>query len=115
MSTLDWIFVVVVLGSLLLGAWRGLVNELMSLAGWLAAFVLAGAVLTNCMVLQLALEQVVPASWRSPSTAAVGRAVTGFPVAPVLIRTPIGRVRDLPALMASVPALQNVHTGTTSW
>ena len=41
MSTLDWIFVVVVLGSLLLGAWRGLVYEVLSLLGWLVAFVVA--------------------------------------------------------------------------
>lgn len=41
MSTLDWIFVVVVLGSLLLGAWRGLVYEVLSLLGWLVAFMVA--------------------------------------------------------------------------
>ena len=41
MSTLDWIFVVVVLGSLLLGAWRGLVYEVLSLVGWVVAFMVA--------------------------------------------------------------------------
>ena len=41
MSTLDWIFVVVVLGSMLLGAWRGLVYEVLSLLGWLVAFMVA--------------------------------------------------------------------------
>ena len=41
MATLDWIFVAVLLGSLLLGAWRGLVYEVLSLLSWIAAFVLA--------------------------------------------------------------------------
>lgn len=41
MPTLDWIFLVVLLASLVLGAWRGLVYELLSLLSWLAAFVLA--------------------------------------------------------------------------
>lgn len=41
MSTLDWIFAVVMLASMLLGAWRGLVYEVLSLLGWLAAFFLA--------------------------------------------------------------------------
>jgi membrane protein required for colicin V production len=41
MPTLDWIFTAVLLASLLLGAWRGLVYEVLSLAGWVAAFVLA--------------------------------------------------------------------------
>jgi membrane protein required for colicin V production len=38
MAALDWIFAVVLAASLLWGAWRGLVFELLSLAGWLAAF-----------------------------------------------------------------------------
>lgn len=38
MAALDWIFVVVLAASLLIGAWRGLVFELLSLAGWVAAF-----------------------------------------------------------------------------
>jgi membrane protein required for colicin V production len=38
---LDWILLAVLLASLLLGAWRGLVYELMSVLGWIAAFVLA--------------------------------------------------------------------------
>jgi membrane protein required for colicin V production len=41
MATLDWIFLAVLLGSLALGAWRGLVYEVLSVAGWIAAFVLA--------------------------------------------------------------------------
>jgi membrane protein required for colicin V production len=41
MPVLDWIFVAVLAISLLVGAWRGLVYELLSLANWIAAFVLA--------------------------------------------------------------------------
>ena len=41
MATLDWIFLGVLLISLVVGAWRGLVYELISLLSWFAAFVLA--------------------------------------------------------------------------
>lgn len=41
MPVLDWVFLAVLLASLLLGAWRGLVFELLSLVSWVVAFVLA--------------------------------------------------------------------------
>jgi membrane protein required for colicin V production len=41
MLMLDWICLAVLLLSLLLGAWRGLVYELISVASWIAAFFLA--------------------------------------------------------------------------
>ena len=41
MAVLDWVFVAVLLASLVLGAWRGLVYEVLSLMSWIAAFVLA--------------------------------------------------------------------------
>ena len=41
MLALDWICVAVLAGSLLLGAWRGLVYEVVSVASWIAAFFLA--------------------------------------------------------------------------
>ena len=41
MVALDWFFAVVLVLSLLLGAWRGLVFEMLSLAAWVAAFFLA--------------------------------------------------------------------------
>jgi membrane protein required for colicin V production len=41
MVLLDWIFVAVLLASLVLGAWRGLVYEVLSALNWLCAFVLA--------------------------------------------------------------------------
>jgi membrane protein required for colicin V production len=41
MPVLDWIFVAVLVISFVVGAWRGLVYELLSLANWIVAFVLA--------------------------------------------------------------------------
>ncbi|TXT35511.1 MAG: membrane protein required for colicin V production [Comamonadaceae bacterium] len=41
MAALDWIFVGVLLTSMVLGLWRGLVFEVLSLLSWIAAFVLA--------------------------------------------------------------------------
>jgi membrane protein required for colicin V production len=40
-ATLDWAFLAVLLLSLLIGLWRGLVYELISLAAWVVAFVVA--------------------------------------------------------------------------
>lgn len=40
-SDVDWVFLGVLLVSLLLGVWRGLVFELLSLVNWMAAFFLA--------------------------------------------------------------------------
>ncbi|NMM77565.1 colicin V synthesis protein [Rhodococcus sp. SRB_17] len=41
MASLDWIFVAVLLASMLIGAWRGLVFEVLSLLGWVVAFIAA--------------------------------------------------------------------------
>ena len=41
LPAVDWILLAVLGLSLLLGVWRGLVQELLSLAGWVAAFYLA--------------------------------------------------------------------------
>ena len=41
MPVLDWIFVLVLLVSLALGLWRGLVYEILSMLNWVAAFILA--------------------------------------------------------------------------
>lgn len=41
MAALDWIFVVVLLASMLIGAWRGLVFEVLSLLGWVVSFFVA--------------------------------------------------------------------------
>ncbi len=41
LTAVDWILLAALLLSLLLGAWRGLVYEVLSAAGWIAAFVLA--------------------------------------------------------------------------
>lgn len=41
MAVLDWIFLAVLLASMLIGAWRGLVFEVLSALGWLVAFMAA--------------------------------------------------------------------------
>lgn len=41
MQALDWVFVAVLALSLVVGAWRGLVFEVLSLVSWVVAFVLA--------------------------------------------------------------------------
>ena len=41
MATLDWVFAGVLLISLLIGAWRGLVYEVLSVFAWIAAFFVA--------------------------------------------------------------------------
>ena len=41
MAALDWVFVAVLGLSLLLGAWRGLVYEVLSVISWIAAFIVA--------------------------------------------------------------------------
>lgn len=41
MPTLDWFFAGILLISLTLGAWRGLVYEVLSAVNWIAAFILA--------------------------------------------------------------------------
>ena len=38
MTTVDWIFLAVLIFSMLLGAWRGLVYEVLSVLGWAASF-----------------------------------------------------------------------------
>ncbi len=40
-SLTDWVLLGALLASMLVGLWRGLVYEVLSLAGWVAAFVLA--------------------------------------------------------------------------
>ena len=41
LATLDWIFVAVILASMVLGVWRGLIYEVLSVMSWAAAFILA--------------------------------------------------------------------------
>ncbi len=41
MTVLDWVFIAVLGVSLLLGVWRGLVREVLSLVNWVLAFYLA--------------------------------------------------------------------------
>lgn len=41
MAALDWVFVAVLAVSFLVGAWRGLVYEVLSVMSWIAAFIVA--------------------------------------------------------------------------
>ena len=41
MASLDWIFAAILLASMVIGAWRGLVFEVLSVAGWVASFFVA--------------------------------------------------------------------------
>jgi membrane protein required for colicin V production len=41
MSSTDWILLALLAASMLIGAWRGLVYEVLSVMGWIAAFLLA--------------------------------------------------------------------------
>ena len=41
MAALDWVFAAILLASLLLGAWRGLVYEVLSVVSWIAGFLVA--------------------------------------------------------------------------
>jgi membrane protein required for colicin V production len=41
MTSLDWVVIAVLVVSCLLGAWRGLIREVFSVAGWVTAVVLA--------------------------------------------------------------------------
>ena len=41
MASTDWILIAVLAASLVLGAWRGLVYEVLSVLGWIAAFLMA--------------------------------------------------------------------------
>jgi membrane protein required for colicin V production len=41
MAPLDWVFLAVMAASFLLGAWRGLMYEVLSVMSWIAAFVVA--------------------------------------------------------------------------
>ena len=41
MAALDWVFIAVLAVSFLVGAWRGLVYEVLSVISWIAAFIVA--------------------------------------------------------------------------
>ena len=58
-GTLDWIFLAVLLLSALLGLWRGLMVELLSVAGWIAAFIVA-QMFANTVGQWLPMEGAVP-------------------------------------------------------
>lgn len=53
----DWVLIGVLLASMLVGLWRGLVYEVLSLAGWVAAFVLAQWLAADVVLLLPFLQQ----------------------------------------------------------
>lgn len=53
----DWVLMGVLLASMLVGLWRGLVYEVLSLAGWVAAFVLAQWLAADVVLLLPFLQQ----------------------------------------------------------
>lgn len=57
----DWLLLGVLMASLVLGFWRGLVHEVLSLAGWIAAFVVAQWLAADTVGL-LSFVQGAPAS-----------------------------------------------------
>jgi membrane protein required for colicin V production len=60
-SLTDWVLLAVLLASMLVGLWRGLVYEVLSLAGWVAAFVVAQWLAAD-VVAWLPMIQSAPAS-----------------------------------------------------
>lgn len=60
MGLMDWVLLAVLVFSALLGLWRGLVYEVLSVAGWVAAFVLAQAFAVD-MAQMLPMEGASPA------------------------------------------------------
>ena len=65
MTSVDWIIVVVLALSVGFGLWRGLMREVFSLAGWIAAFVLAAW-------LGSAVAGWMPAQWGETPRAVAG-------------------------------------------
>lgn len=62
-SLTDWALLGVLLASMVVGFWRGLVYEVLSLAGWVAAFVVAQWLAVD-VVAWLPVFQGAPASVR---------------------------------------------------
>ena len=61
MATVDWVFLTVLILSMLLGAWRGLVYEVLSVLGWAVSFYAAqyfAPVISGWLPLQSASETV---------------------------------------------------------
>lgn len=71
----DWVLLTLLLLSVLLGLWRGLVFEVLSVAGWVAAFLLAQA-FADDVVPWLPIDQVAP-----PLQIAIGFALVFIGVA----------------------------------
>ena len=92
LTPLDWCLLVVLFLSVLLGLWRGLVQEMMSILGWIAAFILAP------MYASTAARALLPTAWNEVWRFAGGFAIVFIGVlvatslAAWLITRLIGRV-----------------------
>lgn len=73
MTLIDWIIVVIVAVSTLAAGWRGLVRSLISLAGWIAAFV-------SALLFGSVVAQWLPESWGEPARVAAGHVIAFFGV-----------------------------------
>ena len=76
-SLTDWVLLGVLLASMLVGFWRGLVYEVLSLAGWVAAFVVAQWLAPD-VVVWLPMVQGAPQSIQYAVAFAVVFVVTVF-------------------------------------
>jgi membrane protein required for colicin V production len=95
MAALDLIFIAVLLLSMLLGAWRGLVFEMLSVVSWVLAFVLAQWFATD-------LAALLPlGSWPS-----AGRYAAGFAAVFVLALFGCGLVAALAKKLVEVTGLR---------
>jgi len=79
MVATDWVLLAVLLLSVALGLWRGLMYEVLSVAGWVAAFVLAQAFAAD-------VGQWLPTDGLSPAV----RLVVGFVLIFVVVAFPGG-------------------------
>ena len=63
MATFDWVVVALLALSLLVGAWRGLVYEVLSVLSWIAAFVVAQWLANGPTRTRVRLPSLVSATW----------------------------------------------------
>ena len=84
MPTFDWVLLAVLACSMLLGAWRGLVYEVLSVLGWIAAFMCA----------QWFAAEVAPSLPMGDATSSV-RYVAAFALIFVLVAFACGLVTSL--------------------
>jgi membrane protein required for colicin V production len=130
-TTLDWILVAVLGLSLLMGVWRGLVFEVLSVMGWVAAF-FAAQWLGPALALRLPLDSLgdaarsvlaytltfVLAVFAAGLLASLVRklvAVVGLRPVDRVLGAAFGLVRGLVILLAATVALEMTSFKTADW